>query len=349
MKAKYSIFMAMLVLAIFAVGAVSAAENVTADIDVPTDDIAIDDVTVDGTDESGKVVEPTRALHTVNNSMSNSDINQEIVAAYNDNTNHVVDFTYGTYYGASFTVQDNVVLDGHGSTLIGDGTNDIFIVTQKSNFVIKNFIIDINCTSAAAVYGHHVSHAVITNNTMFNGRDGVNIFQVHENLTITDNTIYDFDRDGISLVNFNTYSDSDWNSFVASEVSGNKITGGQYGMFFGGNFKGTIADNIINGSGVGVEFAGKRLPTNGRLDANFDNNTIINVETGINMLHPDVEYFNITSCNVSASDYAIYAEDPFGTSVDYIGVYNSAFVGDISSEFEDAVGTNYGNNIGFPS
>ena len=120
-------------------------------------------------------------------------------------------------------------------------------------------------------------------------------------------------------------------------------------MFFGGNFKGTIADNIINGSGVGVEFAGKRLPTNGRLDANFDNNTIINVETGINMLHPRVECLNITSCNVNASGYAIYADEPFGTYVGYIGVYNSTFVGDISGIFEDAVGTNYGNNTGFPS
>ena len=341
--------MAMLVLAVFAVGSVSAAENVTTDIDVQTDDIALDDVSVEEDVENEIVIDTITSSHDVTNSFTNDEINDTISAASNDSTNHVVNFAYGTYYGASFTVQDNVVLDGHGSTLIGDGTNDIFIVTQKSNFVIKNFIIDINCTSAAAVYGHHVSHAVITNNTMFNGRDGVNIFQVHENLTITDNTIYDFDRDGISLVNFNTYSDSEWNSFVASEVSGNKITGGQYGMFFGGNFKGTIADNIINGSGVGVEFAGKRLPTNGRLDANFDNNTIIIVVIGINMLHPDVEYFNITSCNVSASSYAIYAEDPFGDSVDYIGVYNSTFVGDISGEFEDAVGTNYGNNTGFPS
>lgn len=348
MKTKYSIFMMMLLLAIFAVGAVSAAENVTADIDVPTDDIAIDDVTVDETDESGKVVEPTRALHTVNNSMSNSDINQEIVAAYNDNTNHVVDFTYGTYYGASFTVQDNVVLDGHGSTLIGDGTNDIFIVTQKSNFVIKNFIIDINCTSAAAVYGHHVYNAVITNNTMYNGRDGVNIFQVHENLTITDNTIYDFDRDGISLVNFNTYSDSDWNSFVASEVSGNKITGGQYGMFFGGNFKGTIADNIINGSDVGVEFAGKKAATNGRLYANFDNNTIVDVGNAINIFHPRVEYFNITHCNISAEDYSFYTDSPFGNYIGYIGVYYNTIVGNYTTPFGTAVGTNYGNNTGFP-
>jgi hypothetical protein len=66
------------------------------------------------------------------------------------------------------------------------------------------------------------------------------------------------------------------------------------------------------------------------------------------MLHPNVEHFNITSCNVSASDYAIYAEDPFGTSVGYIGVYNSTFVGDISSDFVDAVDDHHGNNSGFP-
>ena len=44
---KLFLLMAMLVLAVFAVGSVSAAENVTTDIDVQTDDIALDDVSVE--------------------------------------------------------------------------------------------------------------------------------------------------------------------------------------------------------------------------------------------------------------------------------------------------------------
>ena len=139
---KSIILMALLVLAIFAVGSVSAADNITADSDVPADDITVDDVSVDETDDSGKVVEPTRALHDVTYSDSVADINQAISDASTDSSNHIVNFAQGTYYNAAYTVQDNVVLDGHGSTLIGDGTNDIFVVTNCQNFTIKNFIME---------------------------------------------------------------------------------------------------------------------------------------------------------------------------------------------------------------
>lgn len=348
MKKYFSVLIAMMVLAVFAVGCVSAEENVTTDIDVPAEDIEIDDVSVD------KVVENTRAIHDVTDSDSVAYINQAISDASNDPTNHVVNFAIGTYYNASYNVQDDVVLDGHGSTLIGDGTHDIFLVTNKKNFTIKNFIINVNNnTKGHGIYGHHVYNSTITNNTIFNCSDAINIYQIHSNLTITDNTIYDFTGDGISLVNFNT-SASVLNDLIGSEVSGNRITGGEFGMFFGGNFKGDISNNIITGSTYGIEFKGKKNETNGRLYATFNNNNITNVQYGINMYCPNVVFLNITNCNISLAPayasllnhWAIGTNSNFG-STGYIGVYNSYFAGRIYSAFKTAVGTNAANNIGF--
>ena len=345
---KITLILALLVLAIFAVGSVSATDNITADSDVSVDDVVVDEVPTDDVVESEKIVEPTRASHIVNNSMSNSAINQEIVAAYNDNTNHVVDFTTGTYYGASFTVQNNVVLDGHGSTLIGDGTNDIFLVTQKSNFTIKNFIIDLN-GSRHGIYGHHVYNSIITNNTISNGEDGINIYQVHENLTITDNTIDNMSGDGISLVNFNTYTDAEFNSFIASTVSGNTITNSRYGMFFGGNFKGVINNNTIRNAVYAMEFAGKKSASNGKLNVEICNNIVTNVTTGINMRHPHVKVLNIHNntfnTTVPGSNYVInvdgnFSKDPYGI----ILVINNVLNGIVNQTFKNNTNLAYGNS-----
>lgn len=344
---KLFLLMAMLVLAVFAVGSVSAAENVTTDIDVQTDDIALDDVSVEeAVDQEEITEEVTTNSPTIYNVNHTSNFTYYMSTA-NSSNKVILNFTDDTYDDFSLTLNSYVELWGNGVTLNGAASQDIFTVTNTNNIVIKDFIINVG-SNAAAIYGHHVTHSVFTNNTITGGKDGINIFQIHKNLTITDNTISGFTRDGISLVNFDTFNDTAWNDFVASNVSGNKITGGQYGMFFGGNFKGVISDNKINGSTVGVEFAGKRTPTNGRLYADFDNNTIVNVSTGINMLHPNVEFFNITSCNINASQYAIFTDEPFGTVV-YIGVYDSIIAGDVSGDFEEKVGTNYGNNTGFPS
>lgn len=341
---KTIILMALLVLAIFAVGSVSAADNITADSDVPTDDITVDDVSVDGTDESGKVVEPTRALHDVTYSDSVADINQAISDASTDSSNHIVNFAQGTYYNAAYTVQDNVVLDGHGSTLIGDGTNDIFLVTNCQNFTIKNFIININCSSAAAVYGHHVYDAIITNNTMYNGRDGINIFQVHENLTITDNNISDFNRDGISLVNFLTMDNATWDAFTPSTIRGNiiscngSLSGDQYGMFFGGNFKGVICSNNISGADYGIEFAGKRAATNGRLNVTICNTNITDVSYGIHLNHPGVEYLSLCNVQISSSVWDIITGANFVKTGHIYVDDDCVFNGNLDETFVDNIG-----------
>ena len=340
--------MAMLVLAIVAVGTVSAAENVTADIDEePVDDIAIDDVSTDVADE-----EPLRTSYDVDPSMDSSTINSVITIA--STTTHVVNFEPGNYTGMSLTVQNNTVLNGNGAKLTGDGVNDVFLVTQKSNFTIMNFIIDINKTTKGhGIYGHHVYNSTITNNTIINGEDAINIYQVHENLTITGNTIYNVTQDGISLVNFNTYNDTAFENFVGSTVSGNNITGCQYGMFFGGNFKGTISNNKITNCDYGMQFKGKKSDSNGRLNAIIFSNVITGVTTGIDMSNPSVNYLymylNTIITSNSSSNFAISNNTHFAKEANgHINILLNILNGNIYQSFinkTDIFVGNYGYNI----
>ena len=341
--------MAMLVLAVFAVGSVSAAENVTTDIDVQTDDIALDDVSVEEAVDQEEITEGvTTNSPTIYNVNHTSNFTYYMSTA-NSSNKVILNFTDDTYDDFSLTLKSYVELWGNGVTLNGAASQDIFTVTNTNNTVIKDFIINVG-SNAAAIYGHHVTDSVFTNNNITGGKDGINIFQIHENLTITDNTISGFTRDGISLVNFDTMNDTTFQGFNPSNISGNRITGGEYGMFFGGNFKGVISDNIIEDSYFGVEFAGKRADTNGKLCVVFNNNTITNVHTGINMYHPNVICFNLTNSDIEVDSEegisAISTNDKFNAT-GYIGVYNSTFIGLISSAFKTAAGNNTGNNSGF--
>ena len=105
---------------------------------------------------------------------------------------------------------------------------------------------------------------------------------------------------------------------------------------------------------MGVEFAGKKAVTNGKLCVNFHNNNITGVQYGINMYHPNVICFNLTNCNIKIDAfYALLGYYAIQTNVNYnatgyVGVYNSNFVGNISSIFNATVGTHRGNNTGFP-
>ncbi|WP_305555069.1 right-handed parallel beta-helix repeat-containing protein [Methanobrevibacter sp. V74] len=266
MRLNYKIVIAMLVLAIFAVGSVSAAEVVADDvIDDSVDDVVIDDVPLsdsvqDEDDSIDDEIQTTRG-YDVDDSMDSDTINRYI----NTTSTGVVNFTPGTYKSMALVLKDNVALYGNGATIYGNGTDNVFTITGKSNFTITGFNIIVNSTQKAAIYGSNVSNVAITDNTITGGKDGINIFQTYNATTITGNTISGVTRDAISLVNHKTFSDSEWSNWPSSVVSNNNITGGQYAMFFGGNFKGTISGNTITNSTYGMQFAGKKNETNGKL------------------------------------------------------------------------------------
>ena len=174
--------------------------------------------------------------------------------------------------------------------------------------------------------------------------------QTHDNITISGNTITGVTRDAISLVDHRNLSDTEWANKGYSTISNNIIIGSEYAMFFGGNFKGTIEYNIINGSDYGIEFAGKKAVTNGRLQVDIIANDIYNVQTGIDMYHPNVEYLymglnNIETLNNSSCS-AIKINSNFAKSTGgEIWIYDNYLYGQVNQTFInvcDAFEDNYG-------
>lgn len=349
------LILAMLIVAIVAVGSVSAADDVAVDIDEPADDIAIDEIAIedDSADETDEIVE-TEQTTTSYNVDENTPSIQAVINTEETNS-HIVSFKPIQYnLTNALTIHGNVTLYGNGATLVGSG-NNIFDIAGASNFTITGFNIITNSTKAA-FYGANVFNAEITNNNITGGKDGINIMQTHDNITISGNTITNFTRDGISLVDHRNLSDDDWTNRGNSVISNNVITGisiasTEVGMFFGGNFKGTISGNTITNVAEGIEFTGKKNKTNGRLYVEFTNNNISNIDIGLYMNNHNVTYFNISNSNIGLNSpnisYAIYAPANY-QATGFIGVYNSNFNGTISNRFVTSVGNNYSNVTGFP-
>lgn len=367
MDKRFYLFLAMIVVAIVAVGSVSAAEDATIDIaDEPADDIVIEDVEADNVDESASDVEtdditaddvdeesrtvPAINYYQYNITTSSNFANINANIANGTYTGYEFVFASGTYNNFAMVTGNNNKFTGNGATIIGS-TDNLFTVAGSSNIIITGFNMQV-ATGKAAVYGANVFNADITNNNITGGKDGINIMQTYDDITISGNTITGFTRDGISLVDHRTFADL--SSKSNSVISNNVITGissddTEVGMFIGGNFKGTISGNVITNVDTGVDFSGKKAITNGRLYVNFDNNNISDVYTGIYMNNHNVDFFNMTYCNIllDLDLFAIFATDNFNAT-GYIGVYHSNFIGNTTSNFVTAVGSHKWNNTGFP-
>lgn len=341
MKRKISIFIATLVVAIVAMGSVSATEDVTADVTVPTEEISVDDV-VENTGESDS---SNYIQYTVTTSSDLADISEKI--GNGTYTGYQFNFEAGTYNNFTMNTGNNNKFVGNDANIISGGDN-LFTVAGSSNIVITGFNMT-NAAGKAAVYGANVVNFTISDNVINGGKDGINIFQTYEGATITGNTISGVTRDAISLVNHKTFSDSEWGAWSPSTISGNIITGGEYGMFFGGNFKGTIESNEISETDYGIEFAGKRAATNGRLNATISENTITDVNTGISMNHPDVILLNITGntieTTIPTSNYSILAGTYFAKDTNgSIIVNNNELEGIVSASFINTTDVASGNS-----
>lgn len=367
MKVKtFSVLLIMLIVAIVAVGSVSAAEDATIDIaDEPANDIVIEDVAADDVDESASDVETddvavdvneesrtvpaiSYTTYNVNTSSDFDYINTNIANGNFDGYEFV--FASGTYNNFAMVTGNNNKFTGNGATIIGS-TDNLFTVAGSSNIIITGFNMQV-ATGKAAVYGANVFHAEITNNNISGGKDGINIMQTYDDVTITGNTITGVTRDAISLVDHRNLSDSEWANRDYSVVSNNRINGSEYAMFFGGNFKGTIEDNIITGSDCAMQFAGKKAATNGKLYADIIGNEISNVQMGIDMNHPGVDNLFIALNNIetlsNTTCFVInqgpnFAKLPGGQ----IWVYSNYLYGMINQTFINACDdfdttTNYG-------
>ena len=138
MKKQYFIFMAMLVLAIFAVGSVSAEDNVTADIDVPVDDIVVDEVsTDDAVEQEDASSDANKIVNTRYNANvaagSSSSVIDAAITTVNSNGGGNVYFTQGDYYNISINMKSNVNLIGNGARLIGTGSSHVINLPNNLN------------------------------------------------------------------------------------------------------------------------------------------------------------------------------------------------------------------------
>ncbi|MBR4448191.1 hypothetical protein [Methanobrevibacter sp.] len=327
---KYSLLIALLVLAIFAVGSVSAADNITADSDVPADDIAVDDVSADLTDEQKEttsdieadVADETENLRTtsyhVNNSMDLTTIQGYIDNAADGST---IYFDAGNYTGVTLTLtKSNVVYSGYGANLTGTGSNHVFnLANNLNNFTICGFNINVNDNSDeySAIYGSFISNGNINHNTFYNGANGININKKYDNMTVEDNIIYGMTNDGISFAQPN--SNSNINTLGNTYISRNNITNCKYGIFVGGNFKGVISDNNIvvnDGRSTptwGIQSAGKKPGAISNIVANITGNTITGVQTGIEFINMTVISLNINYNNITTVSNTTYTID-YGTN-----------------------------------
>lgn len=350
---KYIILLAMLVLAIFAVGSVSATDDVTVDIDVPTDGIAVDDVSVEEVVESNdassdaEVDDNSENLRTspyyVNNSMTLSEIQTIIDEAESGST---IYFTEGQYNQTTLTLKSNLNVFGLNAVLVGDGVNNVINLPDNcTNIVISGFAIDANYISSdhniSAIRGSFITNAQITNNIIYNGFNGINLNKYCANIQVTDNSIYNMINDGVSFANPITFSTI--SSVGYSYISRNNISNCGFGIFIGGNFQGEIANDKISNCTVGIEFAGKPEPGNGTLRTIVSYMNITGCINGINMYHPYAMYLSLNQVNFAEiTEYDVNTNETVN-SAGYISVSYSTFCQGVTQDFDDAVDTEFGN------
>ncbi len=329
---KFTLLLAMLVLAIFAVGSVSAADNVTDDIVVPTEDIAVDDVSVEDVDENDDAndIGGTRDAYDVDNTYTSTQINSVISSAAT--TTHQVSFAPGTYSNVALTLASNVNLIGNGAKLVGTGSSHVITLPNNlNNFTISGFEIDINNATgkSSAIYGSFITNGVIANNIMYNGANGVNINKYYDNMTVENNIIYDMNNDGISFAN--PISNSNIGTLGHTYISGNNIQYCAYGIFVGGNFKGNITSNYIGSCDYGVQILGKPNGQMGNINATIYDNTIEDVDLGIDIVNMTIYYLKIDKNDIYTmdddNDFTILYNGNNSTILGYFGITRNIFYG----------------------
>ena len=319
---KIGMIMALLVLAIFAVGSVSAADDIATDSDVPVDDLVVDEVSTDdaveqedASSDANKIVN-TRYNENVAAGSSSSAIDAKITAVYNNGGGNVY-FENGTYSDISIHMKSNVNLIGNNSRLIGTGSSHVInLPNNLNNFTISGFIIDVNNYNPddkiSAIHGSFITNGVISDNTIYNGTNGININKKYDNMTVENNIIYNMSRDGISFAQPN--QNSNINTLGHTSISGNNVTNCTFAIFVGGNFNGTISNNTINMCSCGIQSLGKKDGQISNIIANITGNKMINVTTGIEFINMTVISLNIDSNNIttiSNETFAITSSDYF--------------------------------------
>jgi parallel beta-helix repeat protein len=174
---------------------------------------------------------------------------------------------YGSLYVLSGSVQasimvfaDNIIIDGHGYTLSGDGSLGAGVaLSGRINVTIRNMTIT-NYGSEGIMLHSSTSCNVIDNN-IFNANIGV-IASFNGGHHIVGNVIHSNSNEGIYL-----------STCVENVVSGNEISGSQSGiLILNEGYGNIITDNTIMSNAIGISL-GEKCINNVLYHNNFDQNT----------------------------------------------------------------------------
>jgi|GEM_PF-7016249 len=339
MNIKSFRIIAMLFVMVVALGIVSATDDVSIDdgseIDLETTIVADEDVSEDTT--------------TSEYNVTNSTTDREVITEKVSEGGNTINFASGNYYDFSVKVGNYTTLNGNGAVIYGNGST-VFNIANTVGVTINGFTIvvdDDSNTSADGISGNFVYNAHIYDNTICNGSDGINIYRAWSNVTISGNTIYNMNRDGISLANPNATAGTNIDNWVGAEITDNVIYNTSFAIFIGGTYKGVISDNKIYNSTYAMQFAGKPNASSGVLKVNITSNNIHNVSVGIDMNHPDVVSLNLDLNIINATDYSINTNEYFNkdASKGSIIVTNNYLNGTVSDTFIDNI-DKYENNYG---
>jgi len=225
----------------------------------------------------------------------------------------VINFTQAPVYTGNGWVINNksLTFEGNGvkvakNTSLPD-TVDIFSFNNTNGFIVRNFYLDLMGTTSYGISASDCSNSVITNNTIVNGGTAINVFRTYENMTITYNTITNFTQkngDGISIVDHT--EGKNMTSWVESTIAYNTIDSVDYGIFVGGNFKGSITgNNVTNANTYGIQFVGKQDETNGVVNATITGNTLNSSNIGLALETPTYDYLYLDNNNIQGNNNVV--------------------------------------------
>jgi len=235
----------------------------------------------------------------------------------------------GNLNGPIVVERDNIVIDGAGHSLQGNGTaGELFIrksqtginLTDRTNITIRNLQI---CSYNDGIYLDNSTHVNISEN----------------NITQNDNGIFET-ASTFATISGNNIAQNDYGVFVTAKSSNNKISGNNIGAsssfgitlnYSDGN---VIFDNNISSSGINLESGSNNLITGNLLYSDFYG-IFMNGETG-----SIIAANNFTACSFGISSPGGASGNLFYMN-DFNNTHTNEFKGNEKNSWDNGTVGNY--------
>ena len=210
--------------------------------------------------------------------------------------------------------RDNVVIDGAGYTLQGNGTGKGIVMTNMTNVTVKRIVLrnldtGVYCMQSLAsnisentiancdigIYLSSSQNNNVARNNIMKTASAIIAYASSNNIIvenqITENTGY-----GIALEAGYDYKPSNYCSIVRNNITSNV----EQGIRVSSSSYCRIEENIIASSKIGIQFYGSACQQN-----NIINNTVVNHIWGIQMT-AGPSFNNVTGNSIANNEYGIY-------------------------------------------